>query len=77
MNSEVGLERGIPANVTQSCGRDARMLGRRRECSMQYQFPIFENLCPSWGQITPLGTRKRIPKGSVILAMEAAIGRSR
>lgn len=40
---------------------------------MQYQFPIFESLCPSWGQITHLGTRKRIPKGSVILVMEAAI----
>jgi len=40
---------------------------------MQYQFPIFENLCPSWGQVTRLGTRKRIPKGTVILGMDASV----
>jgi CRP-like cAMP-binding protein len=40
---------------------------------MQYQFPIFENLCPSWGQIMHLGTRKRIAKGTVILGMEATV----
>lgn len=40
---------------------------------MQYRFPIFENLCPSWGQVTHLGIRKRIPKGTVILDMEATV----
>lgn len=40
---------------------------------MQHQFPIFENLCPSWGRITHLATRKVIPKGTVILGVEAAV----
>jgi CRP/FNR family transcriptional regulator len=40
---------------------------------MQYQFPIFEDLCPSWGKVTRLGSCKRIPKGTVILGMGAAI----
>ncbi|HWQ08486.1 MAG TPA: Crp/Fnr family transcriptional regulator [Holophaga sp.] len=40
---------------------------------MQYQFPIFERLCPSWGGITHLGTRRRFAKGTVILALEGAV----
>lgn len=40
---------------------------------MQYRFPIFENLCPSWGQITRLGIRRTIPKGTVILGMEGVV----
>jgi CRP-like cAMP-binding protein len=40
---------------------------------MQYQFPIFENLCPSWGQVTHLGVRRSIAKGTVILGMKAAV----
>jgi CRP-like cAMP-binding protein len=40
---------------------------------MQFQFPIFEDLCSSWGQITHLGTRKRITKGTVVLDMETTI----
>ena len=39
----------------------------------QYQFPIFEDLCPSWGGIAHLGTCRRIAKGEVILGMGAAI----
>ncbi|HNX32543.1 MAG TPA: Crp/Fnr family transcriptional regulator [Holophaga sp.] len=40
---------------------------------MQYLFPIFENLCPSWGGIAHLGVRRRIPKGTVILGLDAEI----
>lgn len=40
---------------------------------MQYQFPIFENLCPSWGGITHLGTRKHVPKGTVILGLGTVV----
>ncbi len=40
---------------------------------MQYQFPIFENLCPSWGEITRLGTRKAVPKGTVVIGMDATV----
>jgi CRP-like cAMP-binding protein len=40
---------------------------------MQYQFPIFENLCPSWGGITHLGIRKRVPKGTVILGLGTVV----
>ena len=38
---------------------------------MQYEFPVFENLCPSWGLVTHLATRQVYPKGSLILDMEA------
>lgn len=43
------------------------------ETSMQYQFPIFENLCPSWGSVTRLGTRKSIPKGTVVLGVNRTV----
>ena len=36
---------------------------------MQYQFPLFEQLCPSWARVTELGNRKRIAKGTVVLGM--------
>ena len=39
---------------------------------MQYQFPILENLCPSWAGVTRLGTCRRIPKGAVALGLGAA-----
>jgi len=38
---------------------------------MQYAFPVFERLCPSWDQVTHLATRLTYPKGSLILGMEA------
>jgi len=38
---------------------------------MQYAFPVFENLCPSWERVTHLATRQVYPKGSLILDMEA------
>jgi len=38
---------------------------------MQYEFPVFEGLCPSWDQVTHLATRQVYPKGSLILDMEA------
>jgi CRP-like cAMP-binding protein len=38
---------------------------------MQYEFPVFENLCPSWDQVLHLATRQVHPKGSLILDMEA------
>jgi len=37
---------------------------------MQYEFPIFEHLCPSWGRVTHLGTRQVYPKGALILDMD-------
>ena len=37
---------------------------------MQYEFPFFERLCPSWGGITHLGTRQFHPKGALILDMD-------
>jgi CRP-like cAMP-binding protein len=40
---------------------------------MQYQFPIFENLCPSWGQVTRLGLKRTLPKGAVILGMKETV----
>lgn len=40
---------------------------------MQYQLPIFENLCPSWGNITHLGIRTTFPKGCQILDIEASL----
>jgi len=36
---------------------------------MQYQLPIFENLCPSWNSILHLGLRRAFPKGSEILSL--------
>jgi CRP-like cAMP-binding protein len=33
---------------------------------MQYQLPIFENLCPSWHKITHLGIRRTFVKGSQV-----------
>jgi CRP-like cAMP-binding protein len=38
---------------------------------MQYEFPVFENLCPSWDRVTHLATRQVHPKGSLLLDMEA------
>jgi CRP-like cAMP-binding protein len=38
---------------------------------MQYEFPIFEGLCPSWGGVLHLATRQVFPKGSLILDMES------
>ncbi len=40
---------------------------------MQYQFPIFENLCPSWGKLTQLGARKVVSKDTVILGVNASV----
>lgn len=34
---------------------------------MQYQIPIFENLCPSWEKISHLGIRRTFSKGSEIV----------
>lgn len=34
---------------------------------MQYQFPIFENLCPSWEKVAHLGIRRVFPKGKEII----------
>ena len=33
---------------------------------MQYQLPIFENLCPAWETVTHLGIRRKFLKGSQI-----------
>jgi CRP-like cAMP-binding protein len=38
---------------------------------MQFEFPVFENLCPSWDRATHLATRQVHPKGSLLLDMEA------
>jgi CRP-like cAMP-binding protein len=38
---------------------------------VQYEFPVFERLCPSWDQVTLLAVRQVHPKGSLILDMEA------
>ena len=40
---------------------------------MQFQFPILENLCPSWGLVTHLGTCRRVAKGTVVLGMGSAM----
>ncbi len=40
---------------------------------MQFQFPIFEDLCPSWGLITHLGARRAVTKGTLILGMDASV----
>jgi CRP-like cAMP-binding protein len=37
---------------------------------VQYEFPVFEHLCPSWGRVTHLGTRQVYPKGALILDMD-------
>lgn len=36
---------------------------------MQFEFPLFDHLCPSWGQVTHLGTRQLYPKGALLLDM--------
>jgi CRP-like cAMP-binding protein len=38
---------------------------------MQYAFPVFEQLCPSWERARHLATRQVYPKGALILDMEA------
>jgi CRP-like cAMP-binding protein len=38
---------------------------------MQYEFPVFEQLCPSWDQAIHLATRQAYARGSLILDMEA------
>ena len=38
---------------------------------MQYEYPVFEHLCPSWGQFTALATRLVYPEGALILGMDA------
>jgi CRP-like cAMP-binding protein len=40
---------------------------------MQYQLPIFENLCPSWESISHLGIRRAFPKGSQIISLETQV----
>jgi len=36
---------------------------------MQFQLPFFENLCPSWENVTHLGVRHTFPKGSQIIGL--------
>ncbi|MEI8132213.1 MAG: Crp/Fnr family transcriptional regulator [Leptolinea sp.] len=40
---------------------------------MQYQLPIFENLCPSWEKVLSLGVRSTFPKGSNIFDLDDTI----
>jgi CRP-like cAMP-binding protein len=40
---------------------------------MQYQLPIFENLCPSWGNVSHLGIRRAYPKGSQIFDLSSLV----
>lgn len=40
---------------------------------MQYQLPIFENLCPSWSNILHLGIRRAFPKGSEIVDLTTPV----
>jgi CRP-like cAMP-binding protein len=40
---------------------------------MQYQLPMFENLCPSWEKVLSLGERHFFPKGSKIYDLEDII----
>jgi|GEM_PF-987109 len=47
--------------------------GHTEKNRMQYQFPIFENLCPSWEKIAPLGVRCVYPKGAQILNLESHV----
>ena len=37
---------------------------------MQYQLPIFENLCPSWQKIAHLGIRRAFARGARIIDMD-------
>lgn len=39
----------------------------------QYQLPIFQNLCPSWQNVTYLGNRRTFPKGYQILDLETQL----
>jgi CRP-like cAMP-binding protein len=41
--------------------------------SLQYQLPIFENLCAGWLKITHLGIRRTFPKGLRVFDMDAPI----
>lgn len=34
---------------------------------MQFQFPVFENLCPSWASVTHLGRQRKFKKGRIII----------
>jgi CRP-like cAMP-binding protein len=40
---------------------------------MQYQLPMFENLCPSWEKVLSLGEQHFYPKGSKIFDLEDII----
>jgi CRP-like cAMP-binding protein len=40
---------------------------------MQYQLPVFENLCPSWNSILHLGSRCTFQKGSEILGVTVPV----
>jgi CRP-like cAMP-binding protein len=40
---------------------------------MQYQLPIFENLCPGWSNILHLGIRRAFPKGSEIVDLTTPV----
>ena len=40
---------------------------------MQYQLPIFENLCPGWQKITHLGIRRVFAKGVRIIDMDIPV----
>ena len=41
---------------------------------LQYEFPVFEHLCPSWGSFTHLASRQVHPKGALILDMDVTAG---
>lgn len=38
-----------------------------------YQLPIFENLCPSWANVSHLGIRRAYPKGSQIFDLSSSV----
>ncbi len=40
---------------------------------MQYQLPVFENLCPGWQKILYLGIRRAFVKGTQILDMDTPL----
>jgi len=40
---------------------------------MQYQLPVFKNLCPGWGAILHLGIRRAFPRGSEIVDLETPV----
>ncbi len=44
-----------------------------RNAVLQYQLPIFENLCPSWEQVTFLGRRCTFVRGQQILDLHARV----